>query len=290
MTQGTDRHARSLLWLTADDLARLNRTTLIVVGCGGTGSVAAVQAAFSGIGRLVLCDADALDITSLNRFQFATPADVDRLKVDIVAEYLGSHVPSTTVVSVPELFPHEALIPWFENDETVVMGCVDDVPTRLALDVLCRRFGLTLIDIGTGFAAGVDNPGEAALSSGGQVLVSRPSGPCLTCLGITRTPYDAGYMLGPDRHPEPSLLALNALVASLGTEILISERCGGRRTITALWYSRNDLTIDVETADQRDAGCAVCGPSAARSISSVLQPFSGVNVTPTDPWAPSDAK
>ncbi|MGH3341981.1 MAG: HesA/MoeB/ThiF family protein [Carbonactinosporaceae bacterium] len=61
---------------------RLRAATAAVVGLGGTGSVAALALAGSGVGHLHCVDMDAVELSNLNRQALYTEDDIGRSKVD----------------------------------------------------------------------------------------------------------------------------------------------------------------------------------------------------------------
>src|SRR5260370_14718677 len=72
--------SRTRLWMSEHELEQVNEATLVIVGCGGTGSILAIFTAYLGFGQLILCEADKLETSNLNRFIVAAPSDVGRPK------------------------------------------------------------------------------------------------------------------------------------------------------------------------------------------------------------------
>jgi molybdopterin/thiamine biosynthesis adenylyltransferase len=262
-----DRISRTVLWMSPAIRDKLNQAKLLVVGCGGTGSLLAVDAAFLGFKSIVICDGDTLEASNLNRFVYAAPADVGRSKAELIQSYIKSHVPEVVVDVVADPFPSQATLTLVADQPVIVAGCVDDVRVRVELDVLCRRFGRTLVDLGTGFA--VEEDGRM-VGSGGQVLISRPEGPCLMCLGFPQLLNENDYFAGSGRAPEPSLLLLNTIVSSLALDCLLKEVDDNTsREINVVRYSRDQMTLTPERGG-RYPGCKICGDFATSYLQSVL--------------------
>lgn len=83
----------------------LSRKTVGVAGCGGTGSNAAVALTRAGIGKLILVDRDAVELSNLNRQYYFLP-DVGRPKAATLASHLKQINPRLSVVArMVELSP-----------------------------------------------------------------------------------------------------------------------------------------------------------------------------------------
>ena len=76
----------------ADTVARPRRMTIAIVGCSGTGSPLIEQLVRLGVGRIILIDMDHMEWRNVGRIYFstATDANLERLKVDMLAEAIGA--------------------------------------------------------------------------------------------------------------------------------------------------------------------------------------------------------
>lgn len=68
---------------------RIRRSQVVVVGCGGVGSYAAMMLARSGVSKIRLIDFDYVTLSSLNRHATAVLADVGTPKVDCVKRVIA---------------------------------------------------------------------------------------------------------------------------------------------------------------------------------------------------------
>lgn len=266
--------SRNRLWMAEPLVTALAEAALVIVGCGGNGALVAIGLAHLGVRRLTLCDPDRIETSNLNRSPTAGPADVGRPKVEVLCDYLRPRFPRLELAEVSVPSPNDAVAAACTSD-TAVFGCLDTVHARLELDVLCRSRRRLLIDAGTGFAA---DDGGAIISGGGQVLISRPGGPCLQCLGFTPSARGPGYFVPGSAPPEASSLLLNSVVSALATECLLDELGRGRRAENCISYDATARTLTAETlVGERD--CPVCGVGAAAHLTGVgdrrLQPGGG---------------
>lgn len=78
------RYSRHIL-LPEIDIAgqeKLIRSSAFILGAGGLGSPAALYLAASGIGKLVICDHDQVDLTNLQRQILHNTASIGKSKAD----------------------------------------------------------------------------------------------------------------------------------------------------------------------------------------------------------------
>jgi hypothetical protein len=96
--------ARNYAFLCEDGVSRVRAASVVIVGCGGVGSWAAVMLARSGIAKLRLVDFDYVTLSSLNRHATAALADVGTPKVLCVARALRDIAPFVLVDPRVELW------------------------------------------------------------------------------------------------------------------------------------------------------------------------------------------
>lgn len=65
-------------------LSAIRCSRVLILGCGGIGSLVALTLAGAGVGHLTLVDGDRVDLSNLNRQFFLTRVDVGQLKVEVL--------------------------------------------------------------------------------------------------------------------------------------------------------------------------------------------------------------
>lgn len=100
--------ARNYAFLGEEGVARVRTASVVIVGCGGVGSWAAVMLARSGVARLRLIDFDYVTLSSLNRHATAVLADVGTPKVQSVARAVRAFAPFVQVDPRIELWRGDA--------------------------------------------------------------------------------------------------------------------------------------------------------------------------------------
>ena len=94
-------YTRNLGVLDSEQQARLQRSRVLVVGCGGVGGTVAVALARTGVGAFTLVDFDDFEPSNLNRQIGCTRETLGRNKAEVLAEHLRSIAPGVEVESIP---------------------------------------------------------------------------------------------------------------------------------------------------------------------------------------------
>lgn len=144
---------------------------VLVVGAGGLGSPAAMYLAAAGVGTLVLCDGDTVDLTNLQRQILHSAEGVGRLKVESGRDTLLRLNPLARVETVAERLEGDALDAQVAAAD-VVLDCSDNFATRHAINRACVRHRKPLVS-------------GAAIRFDGQVSVfdlRQAESPCYHCL------------------------------------------------------------------------------------------------------------
>jgi hypothetical protein len=155
---------------------RIKNTHVAIVGVGGTGSHVAQQLAYLGVREFTLIDHDRVETSNLNRLIGAIKEDINRLKIEVVADLIKTISPSTNThlinCNISKLKNKRAFA-----TVDYVFGCVDNDAARLTLLEECSMHRLSFIDLATDVS-----PNDETL--GGRVFFSRNGKGCLLCAGL----------------------------------------------------------------------------------------------------------
>jgi adenylyltransferase/sulfurtransferase len=150
---------------------QLERSSVLIVGLGGLGSVASLYLANAGVGHLVINDFDRVDATNLPRQVLFRDSDVGEYKTHATAERLRAANPAPRVAVLNRQLDEDEL-----KDAAgacdLVLDCTDNFATRLRINRACLDTGRPLIS-------------GAAIRFEGQVVVLADhgaGGPCYRCL------------------------------------------------------------------------------------------------------------
>ncbi|QVL50699.1 MAG: molybdopterin-synthase adenylyltransferase MoeB [Thiocapsa sp.] len=149
---------------------RLRASSVLVVGLGGLGSPVAMYLAAAGVGRLVLADFDAVDLSNLQRQIIHTTAQIGRPKAESARVALAALNPDVELVTVKRSLVEETL-PSVLAEVDLVLDCCDNFATRFAVNAACVAAGVPLVS-----GAAIRLEGQVTAFSG------QPGGPCYQCL------------------------------------------------------------------------------------------------------------
>lgn len=242
-----DVYSRQILAFGEAGQAVLSKLNVAIVGAGGTGSAIAEQLVRLGVQHLTLIDDDVLEASNLSRVYGATSSDVrrSRMKVDVVARHLKKISPEGEFRAIGKSVLEPAVQSHL-GDADFVFGCTDTDGSRAALNDLALRSFVPVID--TGCRIDVRNGGIRGVY--GRVRYLRPGLPCLWCTGTIDGRRVLQESLSPEERerlaasgygsgigPQPSVIHLTTLVASLAVSEFLSIAVGAGPPSDGSWLS-----------------------------------------------------
>lgn len=132
-------------------VAVLQKSRIAVLGLGGVGGACAEALARCGVGTLILMDHDTVDITNLNRQQFATADMIGRPKTESAVKRLSAAAPGCTAVPVNAFYSADDRETLFSLQPDLIIDAIDTVSAKLDLAAECRKRNIPSITcLGTG--------------------------------------------------------------------------------------------------------------------------------------------
>lgn len=222
--------------------SKLLNARVLVVGCGGLGSAVALQLAGSGVGNLVLCDFDEVELSNLHRQLGYRESDVGTSKtlaLQAQIRNLNSGIKTRCVNRKMDLTSLSIEVQLAD----LVIDCSDNFPTRQEINRACLSTTTPLV---SGAAMGWD----------GQLTYFdyHQGSPCYHCLypiseDIPEAQCRNGGVAGPNVNMIGSLQALVALKV-LSSDDLV---CSGELTV----FKGRELTFE-KFEYSKDESCTVC--------------------------------
>jgi len=140
-----------------ENYARIRDFSVIVVGMGGVGSVAAEMLTRCGIGRLLMFDYDRVEIANMNRL-FFRPSQAGMTKTAAAEQTLREINPDvdfeahtydiTSVTNWADFLDRIAKGGKGGKAVDLVLGCVDNFEARVAVNKACMQLGRPWMESG----------------------------------------------------------------------------------------------------------------------------------------------
>lgn len=115
---------------------KLQSARIVIIGCGGLGTIAASYLAGSGIGSIFLVDFDVIDISNLHRQIFYRTLDVGKPKAEVLASYLKNIAPFTKVTYSKQAVSKQNVFQIIEESD-IVLDCTDSLPIKYLINDAC---------------------------------------------------------------------------------------------------------------------------------------------------------
>ena len=129
-----DRLQRITLLLGKEAISKLQKSTVMVVGCGAVGSFAIESLARSGVGHLILVDFDNVEESNINRQLFALESTIGKPKVMVAAARIADINPDIVVDTFNMFFDENTKL---NVKPDFVIDAIDTVPSKIALYKWC---------------------------------------------------------------------------------------------------------------------------------------------------------
>ncbi len=129
------------------DQKRLSEARVMVVGAGAIGNEVIKNLALLGVGSLWIVDFDTVDVTNLTRSVLFREGDIGRSKAEVAAERARDINPQLSITALSCDLEY-AIGAGVYRSMDVVIGCLDSLQARLALNRVCYRVGVPWINGG----------------------------------------------------------------------------------------------------------------------------------------------
>lgn len=222
---------------------RLLEAKVLIVGLGGLGSPAALYLAASGIGEMILCDDDTVELSNLQRQIAHQTSAIGQTKVSSATATLKHINPDVAYVPLA-VRANEARLETLIDLADVVLDCSDNFTTRYTINRLCHRFKKPLVS-------------GAAIQFSGMASVfdfRRDDTPCYNCLYPEETEAQE-LRCATTGVFAPLVGIIGTIQAAEALKLLIGIDTG----LSARLLTLNALDMNIRTVVlKRDPHCAVC--------------------------------
>jgi len=125
---------RTALMLGDEDLEKLRKAHVLVVGLGGVGAYAAEQLCRAGVGQMTIVDGDVVEQTNRNRQLPALVSNEGKPKADILGERFKDINPELNIRVINEYLKDERMVEILqEADYDYVVDAIDTLAPKTFL-------------------------------------------------------------------------------------------------------------------------------------------------------------
>jgi|Deesub1362B_J571_1020462.scaffolds.fasta_scaffold22587_1 molybdopterin/thiamine biosynthesis adenylyltransferase len=164
-----DRYNRQIPVVGEEGQRRLSRSTALVVGAGGLGSIVSYYLVAAGIGKLVIVDNGIVEVSNLNRQILYTEEDINKPKVVVAVKRLKK-LNSDVVVEGYYMDVYDDRFEKLVKEADVVIDCLDNWRSRFRVNDIIITHRKPMIHAGI-------------YELYGQLMVILPGKtPCLACV------------------------------------------------------------------------------------------------------------
>lgn len=148
---------------------KLKNSTVVIIGLGGLGSPVALYLAAAGVGKIIVCDNDTVELSNLNRQILHCMDDIDVAKSDSCFDKLSNLNP-TLSIEAHQIKIDELTINRFAKNANLIIDCLDNIKTRLDINRYSVKNHVPIVHAGiSGW-------------NGQLTFLNPPETPCLNCL------------------------------------------------------------------------------------------------------------
>ena len=230
---------------------KLIKSRALIIGLGGLGSPVAMYLAASGIGELILCDNDNVNLTNLQRQAIHNSETVGMPKVQSATKAIAKINPEINVVAIQEYVDEERLQK-LVTEADVVIDASDNFVTRHAINQVCVTHRKPLVS-------------GAAIRFNGQVSVfdlSSSASPCYHCL-FSKDGSNEDMHCATMGVFSPLVGIIGCMQAAEAIKILLNIG----RTLNGRLMLLDGLTMEWRSVKlNKDPACAICGINKPKII------------------------
>ncbi len=129
---------------TEEEMQRLGKAKVCIIGCGGLGGYILEMMARVGIGHITMIDGDVFNVSNLNRQILSTEANIGQSKVNSAKERM-TIVNSEVNVSYIDEYLNEDNAQRLLEGHDLVMDALDSITTRFLLQEACQALGIPFV-------------------------------------------------------------------------------------------------------------------------------------------------
>jgi len=140
-----NRYIKNLNALTEEDIIKLNKSHVCVVGCGGLGGYILEFMSRIGIEKITAVDGDVFDESNLNRQLLSNSENLGLYKVTEAQKRINLVNPNVNFIGIKNEITEENINMLLPKDVNCIVDAVDNVKTRFLLEEFAWKNNIPLI-------------------------------------------------------------------------------------------------------------------------------------------------
>ncbi len=129
----------------ANNINKLKKSTVVIIGLGGVGGHALESIVRSGIGNVVIIDKDVVDITNLNRQLISMHSNIGEYKTDVAKKRILDINPDCNVKCFNIFLDKSNIDLLFNEKADFIIDACDKVTTKIEIMKECIKNNIPLI-------------------------------------------------------------------------------------------------------------------------------------------------
>lgn len=131
--------------LSREDQETLKRQRVFILGLGGLGSPVCLYLAAAGVGTLVICDHDIVELSNLNRQVLHGRSSLGMQKTASALKRIKSLNPDVTCIPMKDAVASSSDISRAAHGCSVLTDCTDNIAARIMLSRASREMNVPLV-------------------------------------------------------------------------------------------------------------------------------------------------
>lgn len=179
---------RTELMVGEAGINKLKNATVLIVGLGGVGGMAAEMICRAGVGKITIIDRDTVGLTNLNRQIVALQSTLNRAKADVLSERLLQINPDLQLKVIPEWLDESNTKQILDEAEyDFVVDAIDTLSPKVFLIKECVERGIKIVSsMGSGGKMDPSKIKMSDISESNYCALARAVRKRLTKYGITK--------------------------------------------------------------------------------------------------------
>ncbi len=179
---------RTELLIGKQGLEKLQKSSVLVVGLGGVGGIAAEMICRAGVGKMTVVDKDTVSITNINRQIVALQSTVNQQKTEVLAKRLLDINPTLKLNIISEWLDENNTKDIIENGNfDLVVDAIDTLSPKIFLIKTCIENEIKIISsMGSGAKTDVSKVKIADISKTNYCPLAKAVRQRLYKLGIKK--------------------------------------------------------------------------------------------------------